>query len=232
MIKLADRHVVQVVPVGHPVVSDVEPAVAADDHVPAVLRVDPEGVLVRVDAVAAVLGEGLAAVLGPVQLHATYVQIIGIVRIDADATEVHRSRVQAVDAGPGFAAVGGLVNAPVLVRVRTLLVLHVRLLPAVHVVVRPRCGARARAKSRGGPLQGHGVVLRFLLAHHARGDFVAGLQRVDDRSELFARQGRFFLDALDNVANLEAGGGRATVGADLDQFQSVGGRLDCRAEKE
>src|SRR5262249_59097893 len=70
VIELADGVVVQMVPDGHAIVGDVEAAVAADDGVPAILRVDPQGVLVGVDAPAAVGPERLAAVARTAQLHA------------------------------------------------------------------------------------------------------------------------------------------------------------------
>ena len=115
----------------HAVVGGVEAAVAADEHVPAVARVDPQGVLVGVDAVAAVGLERLAAVVGAVQRDAEDVEVLVVGRIDADLAEVHRPGVEAVDARPGLAAVGGLVDAAVLVAVRPLLVLHVLALAAV-----------------------------------------------------------------------------------------------------
>src|SRR5262249_35467353 len=54
VVELADGLGVQVVPVVAAVVAGVEAAVAADQQVPAVARVDPQGVLVRVDAAATV----------------------------------------------------------------------------------------------------------------------------------------------------------------------------------
>ena len=66
VVELADREMVQVVPVRAAVVGAIEPAVAADDHVAAVLRVDPEGVAVGVHAPTEVAAEGLAAVRGAV----------------------------------------------------------------------------------------------------------------------------------------------------------------------
>ena len=133
----------------HAVVGDVEAAVAADDHVPAVLRVDPQGVLVGVDAVAAVGRERLAAVRGAVQLDAEDVDVLVVAGIDADLAEVHRPRVEAVDARPGLAAVGRLVDAAVLEAVGALLVLDVLALAAV-VGVR-RAGPAWRRRGRPPP---------------------------------------------------------------------------------
>src|SRR5262249_9470367 len=64
VIKLAQRRLVEVVPVSGAVVGDVQPAIAADEHVPAIARVDPQGVAVGVDALTSVAAEDLAAVVG------------------------------------------------------------------------------------------------------------------------------------------------------------------------
>src|SRR5262249_37285173 len=119
----------QVVPVGHAVVSHVEAAVAADDHVPAVARVNPQGVLIGVDA-AHVAAESLAAVGRAVQADAQHIEVPVIAGVHANLAEIHGPRVHAVDACPRFAAVGGLVDAAVLVAVLALLVLHVFFLAA------------------------------------------------------------------------------------------------------
>ena len=107
----------------HAVVGGVEAAVAADEHVPAVARVDPEGVLIGVDAVAAVVLERLAAVGRAVEADAEDVNVLVVAGIDADLAEVHRPRIDAVDARPRFAAVGRFVDAAVLETVRPLLIL-------------------------------------------------------------------------------------------------------------
>src|SRR5207249_4952249 len=97
-----------------------------------VMRVDPEAMLVGVDALAAVALEGLAAVAGAVEIHAQDIEVLVVARVDAHLAEVHRPRVETVHARPRLAAVGGLVEATVLVTVRPLLVLHVGLLATVH----------------------------------------------------------------------------------------------------
>src|SRR5262249_21533963 len=114
VIKLPNCHLVKVVPVGHAVVGDVVAAVAADEHVAAGLRVDPQRVLVGVDAAAAVgagIAERPAAVGGAVDRHAQDVEVALVTRVHADLAEVHRPRVEAVDADPALAAVGGLEDA-------------------------------------------------------------------------------------------------------------------------
>src|SRR5439155_19707296 len=50
VVELAERGLIEVVPVGAAVVADVGAAVDADDHVHAVLGIDPQGMAVGVDA--------------------------------------------------------------------------------------------------------------------------------------------------------------------------------------
>src|SRR5262249_5947545 len=132
VVKLADRAgVAHVIPRGGLVVGDVDPAIGADDQVPAILRVDPQAVLVRVQpAVDPLLGERLAAVGAAGQVDAEDPERVVVGRIDADDGEVERPRVDAVEPGPRSAAVRGLVDAAGLEPVRPLLALDVRLLTA------------------------------------------------------------------------------------------------------
>src|SRR6266446_1906841 len=130
MVKLAEREMVQMIPALSTIIRLVETAVAANDHVPAVLRIDPEGVLIGVYAAVAFHLEGLAAVLRAIHLHAEDVDDLLVQRIDADLGEVHRPRIEAIDAGPGFTAVGGFVDAAGLVSVGPLLVLDIFALAA------------------------------------------------------------------------------------------------------
>src|SRR5262249_10071355 len=63
VIELAERERVEMVPVVGAVVADVEPAIRADEHMQAVFRIDPHRVAVRMDTLAGVSLERLAAVL-------------------------------------------------------------------------------------------------------------------------------------------------------------------------
>ena len=131
VVELSDRHVVVVIPRLHPVPGDVDPAVVAEDHVPAVFRVDPQRVVIDMHVVAvAVGGEGLPAVGRAVQGDAEDVHVVRIGGIDADLTEVHRARVEGVDARPALPAVEGAIHPAVLVPVGSLLLLGVAALPA------------------------------------------------------------------------------------------------------
>src|SRR5205807_53442 len=104
---------------------DIVSAVGAADHVPAVVRVDPQGVLVAVHAAGAIGLEGLAAVARAVQRDTQDVDEAIIVGIDTDLAEVHRPRAHTVDAPPGIAAVVGAVDAAVLGAVGALAVLDI-----------------------------------------------------------------------------------------------------------
>ena len=92
------------------------------------------------------LPECLAAVARKVQANAEDVEVFVVAGIDADLAEVHRPRVEAVDALPRFAAVGGLVHAAVLEAVGPLAVLDVLALAAVVGAVRPRRRRSSRCR--------------------------------------------------------------------------------------
>ena len=98
---------------------------AADDHVPAVAPVDPQRVLIVVDAVGAVGFEGLAAVLRTIQPDAASVDVFLIAGIDTNLAEIHGPHIEAVDARPAVATVGRFVDAAVIEAFRSLLVLDV-----------------------------------------------------------------------------------------------------------
>ena len=103
VVELADGQDVEVVPGRALVVSGVEAAIAADQHVAAVAWVDPEGVVVGVNGAGGGGGEADAAVGAPPELRiAEDEEDLVVVRIDADVREVEGPRVQAVDTGPGF----------------------------------------------------------------------------------------------------------------------------------
>ena len=125
MVELTDRHLVELVPLFHPVVSDIDPAVGTEDDVFAVARIDPHRVVIGVHAAAAVAGEGDAAVLGAVERDAEDVHVVGIGGVDADLAEIHGPRIERVDTRPRLAAVFRFVDTAELVSFRTLLVLNV-----------------------------------------------------------------------------------------------------------
>src|SRR5579871_744524 len=127
VIKLADGHLIELVPGGRAVVGNVGSPVVAQDHVPAIARIDPQRVMIAMYAAAAVGIERLAAVVGAVQRKAQNVEITIVIGIDADLTEVHGPGIEAVEAHPRFALVARLVDAAVLEAVGLLLVLNIGL---------------------------------------------------------------------------------------------------------
>ena len=136
VIKLAQRKVIKMVPMCGSIVADIDPAIAADEHVPAIARVDPQSVTIGVDSLAGVGFEGLAAISRAVLSDAQNVDVVLILGIDANDAEIHGSGIEAVDAGPGFAAVAGPEDAAVLEAIRPLLVLNIFLLPAQMTLMR------------------------------------------------------------------------------------------------
>src|SRR5581483_282339 len=85
VVELSQSHVVEVIPTVAAIIGLVEAAVAADDHVPAILGIDPQGVLIGVDAAAhARHAERLAAILGYVHRHPKHPNVVLIAGVDAD----------------------------------------------------------------------------------------------------------------------------------------------------
>src|SRR5262245_30887824 len=105
--------------------------------------------MVAVNAAAAVRLERLAAVLRTIQGYAQDVDILVVAGVDANLAEVHRSRVQAIEARPRFAAVRGLVQSAVLEAVRLLAILDVGRLAAEAVEERQTVARRAAARRQG-----------------------------------------------------------------------------------
>src|SRR5207237_5719417 len=115
----------EMIPVGGAIVTRIETAVAADEHMPTIARIDPQCVLIGMHALAGIRTERLSAVARFVKVHAADVNVSLILGIDLDIAEVHRPRIEAIDALPGFAAVGRFVDAAVFKAVGPLLVLYV-----------------------------------------------------------------------------------------------------------
>src|SRR4029079_4661390 len=72
--------------------------------------IDPHRVMVAVDHLIGICLEGLAAVDRHVQTDATHEETSGILRIDANLTEVHRARIHAAHLPPRRAAVVGAID--------------------------------------------------------------------------------------------------------------------------
>src|SRR5262249_29868432 len=131
VVELPQGQVIQELPVGAPVVADVDAAVSAEHEVPAVPRVDPQVVQVGMHSLVDPLArKGPAAVAAAAQDDPQRVDGVLVVRVTADDGEVERALVEAVDARPAFAAVVGTIHAPGRVAIGALEVLDVRRLPA------------------------------------------------------------------------------------------------------
>ncbi len=93
--------------------------------------VDPESVVVHVDAIgSAIAGEGFAPVLGTVKACPANVNVVSVDGVDLDVAVIHRTRVQGVDPLPRRSAVLRQIDATVIVFVGALLSLQVGRLAA------------------------------------------------------------------------------------------------------
>src|SRR5690606_36591714 len=133
------------------IIGRIEAAIAPDEHVPAIARVDPERVLVGVNAAAAVGAEGLAAIAGAVEGDPEHVEKLVVAGVDATLAEIEGAWIEAVDPGPGLAAIGGLVAAAVLDAHGALAVLDVLALAAQVGPVAPVRAAGLRTTAALGP---------------------------------------------------------------------------------
>ena len=111
VIGLGKHQVGQPLPGGGAIARDAHAAVVADDEVLRVARVDPQRVVIDVDALGAVGAERLAGVIRHVQRHAQHVDARVGLRVDADLAEVHRPRVDVAHLAPGGAGVVGAIHA-------------------------------------------------------------------------------------------------------------------------
>ena len=179
VIELADGDGVEVVPVGGAVVRGVEAAVAADEHVAGVAGVDPKRVLIGVNTLAGVGAERFAAVGGFEEIDPADVDEFLVLGIDFDIAEVHGAGVEAVDALPGLAAVGGFVDAAVFVAVGALLILDVFDLSA-------KIAERGTSSGcRGAVGEGEGDVARLLAGFNFEVELVAGFVGANHFDQLF-----------------------------------------------
>src|SRR5438128_1904842 len=93
------------IPVRAAVVRLVDAAVGSEQQTLGRARIDRERVAVGMDVLEAVLAPGLPAVLGDVEDEAEHVDLLVVLRIDADLAEIERARVEVALALPRIAAV-------------------------------------------------------------------------------------------------------------------------------
>src|SRR5438067_7472830 len=130
------------------------------------------------------------------------VEIFVIARIDAQATEVHRARVEAVDALPGFAAIRGFVDAAVFEAIGALLVLHVFHLAAEHRGRWARGGGSGSGKLRAIG-ESDGNLATLFAAREFEFELVPGFVRAQDVDHLRVGIDALFGDRGDEVAGLQ-----------------------------
>ena len=105
VVELADRQVVEEVPGRGMVVAEIHAAVAAGQHPVAVLGIDPHGVEVGMQVLAAAGPERAAGVVGDPQVDPQQVDAPVVVGLDADLAEVERARRPRAQPGPVLAGV-------------------------------------------------------------------------------------------------------------------------------
>ena len=88
-----------------------DPAVVPEHHVVRVGGIDPQRVVVHVDALHPVGGEGPPAVLGVVHLGSEHPDALVVVGVDADLAVVHRTRIRVAHPLPGEPLVLGTEDA-------------------------------------------------------------------------------------------------------------------------
>ncbi len=110
-IELGDRQVLEEAPGGGAVEALVEAAVAADEVVVGVLRIDPDRMIVDVLGLFAQAAKALAAVVGDLQKGVHRVDAVELVRIGEDLGVVVAARRMPGALLPAFAAVGGAEEA-------------------------------------------------------------------------------------------------------------------------
>ena len=106
-VELAERDVVEHAPVRGPVPRRRHPAVAPQDQVVGILRVDPQLVVVDVDLHRAIVAERAPTVIRDRELRAEDVDAVRVARVDADLGVVHRTRVRVGHLLPRLAAIRG-----------------------------------------------------------------------------------------------------------------------------
>ncbi len=115
MIELAEGQVVHEPPGAAVIAAEVHPAVAAVDEIAAVVGMNPERVVVGVDAVlSAQRAECFPSILADLQVRVQAVEAVFVLGVDADVAVVERAWCdvrRVVDHAPGFAAVVGPIQS-------------------------------------------------------------------------------------------------------------------------
>src|SRR5262249_6527209 len=119
--------------------------------------------------------------------------------IDANLAEIHRTRVNAIDAGPGFAGIGRFVDATVLEPIGALLGLHIFALAAIEEAVRAAAGGAG-----GAAAQRQDDVFALSVARDAQRNFVIDLLLANLGDQLLVREHGRVVYGEDDVAGFQA----------------------------
>ena len=115
LVELPERDGVHEIPGAPPVPGDVDAPIAPEHHVVRVSGIDPQRVMVHMDALDPVGGEGSPAVLGVVHLGIENPDALVVARVDADLAVVHGPRVRVAHPLPGQTLVLGAEDAALLI---------------------------------------------------------------------------------------------------------------------
>ncbi len=210
VVELAQGHEIMMVPMFAAIVGDVKSAVRADDHVASVARIDPQGMVIGMHAPILARLKLLAAIGGVGESDAADIEQLVVRRIDAKKREVHRPRIEAVDALPGVAGVVAAINAAGLPAILALLLLGVFALPAQLRGVRlgrvAAALAAATTAAKTTPfLERDGEFFLFLAAQDAELDLVANLAIAHLNHERAKFADRLAVDVHDDIVQFQPG---------------------------
>jgi hypothetical protein len=231
LVPLAQREVVDLVPGLGAVLRLVQTAVTGEQHVVAVLRVDPQRVEVDVHR-ALHLAEALAAVGALEDRHAAGPHDIDVARVDGDLAEVEGPVREAVHALPGQTAVVAPEDAAGLEAVLALTQLHVLALAVEAPGVRTRVGIRIGLALAFARAPGDLDLELVALALDLELRLLAALAAADGALEVLPGLHGLVADGEHEVAGLQTGTGGGAVLRHAGELRAiaVGGVLALHAE--
>ena len=198
VIKLTDRSGIDMIPGRPTIVRRVDTAIASENHVPTIARVDPKIVAIGMDPSTKILSKGRPGISGLMLCDPQHIEILLVARIDLHDAKIHRASVQGIDTLPACPAIGGLVNATVLVPLGALLVLNIGGLTEIGVSV--RSSGRASRKPIG---QDDFDFERLVGTFDLHLEFVVRLMGADFAHEPFVVGDVFAIELKDHIAGLQ-----------------------------
>ena len=198
MIKLTDRGGIDMIPGRPTIVRSVDTAIASEDHVPTIARVDPKIVTIGMDPSTKILVERRPTVSGLMLCDPQHIEILLVARIDLHDAKIHGASVQGIDTLPACPAIGGLINATVLVSLGALLVLNIGGLTEIGV------GVRSSGRASGKPIgQNDFDFERLVGPFDLHLEFVVWLMGTDFTHEPFVVGDVFSIELKDHIAGLQ-----------------------------